>query len=80
MFTARQLAAAEDVPGAAVAKPVLVKADDCYYVCVLLACRMIDFDSLRAAVAAVGGREVWMVSEREMSSVFSDCHLGAEPP
>ena len=76
-FTAQQLASAEDVSGIAVAKPVLVKTDDCYYMCVLPASRMIDFDALQSAV---GGRDVWLVPEREMSRVFKDCELGAEPP
>ena len=37
-FTAQQMAAAEHEPGKYVAKPVIVKADGKYMMCVLSAC------------------------------------------
>jgi Ala-tRNA(Pro) deacylase len=76
-FTAQQMAAEEHVPGMYVAKPVLVRADSAYYMCVLPACCKIDLDGLRAQL---GAAHVELADESEMSEVFSDCALGAEPP
>ena len=45
-FTAQQMAAEEHVPGMQVAKPVIIKADEEYYMCVLPACCKVDLDAL----------------------------------
>jgi len=76
-FTAQQMAAEEHVPGMYVAKPVVVRADDTYYLCVLPACCKIDLDALRAQL---GAARVELADESEMSELFPDCALGAEPP
>lgn len=76
-FTAQQMAAEEHVSGMAVAKPVVVRADKTYYVCVLPACCKIDFDALRRAVKA---DEISLADEDEMADLFDDCTLGSEPP
>jgi len=44
VFTAQQMAQEEHIHGMNVAKPVIVKADGLYYMCVLPACCKIDFD------------------------------------
>jgi Ala-tRNA(Pro) deacylase len=76
-FTAQQMAAEEHVSGVKVAKPVVVKADKKFYMCVLPACYKIDFDLLREKT---GAREVELADEKEMAGIFGDCALGAEPP
>jgi len=76
-FTAQQMAAEEHVPGMAVAKPVVVKADKKFYMCVLPACCKIDFDVLKEQI---GARQIELADEKEMARIFSDCALGAEPP
>ncbi len=76
-FTAQQMAAEEHVPGMTVAKPVVVRADKTYYLCVLPACCKIDLDALKEAV---GAAEVALADEDEMAELFDDCTLGAEPP
>ena len=76
-FTAQQMAAEEHVPGMEVAKPVIVKADDEIYMCVLPACCKIDFEALGYQL---GADEVYLVDESEMAKMFPDCALGAEPP
>jgi Ala-tRNA(Pro) deacylase len=76
-FTAQQMAAEEHVPGMYVAKPVVVRADSTYYLCVLPACCKIDMDALKAQLGA--GR-VELAEESEMAELFPDCALGAEPP
>ena len=76
-FTAQQMAAEEHVPGMAVAKPVVVCADKCFYLCVLPACCKIDFDALKQALNA---RQAVLADEDQMAEIFADCTLGAEPP
>jgi Ala-tRNA(Pro) deacylase len=76
-FTAQQMAAEEHVPGMTVAKPVVVRADNKFYMCVLPACYKIDFDLLKEQL---GARQVELADEKEMAGIFGDCALGAEPP
>jgi Ala-tRNA(Pro) deacylase len=76
-FTAQQMAAVEHEQGKYVAKPVIVKADGKYIMCVLAACYKID---LRALKSQLGARSVDLATEKEIGSIFEDCELGAEPP
>ncbi|MHC4676547.1 MAG: aminoacyl-tRNA deacylase [Planctomycetota bacterium] len=76
-FTAQQVAAVEHEPGKYVAKPVIVKADDKYVMCVLSACYKID---LRALKKQLGAKSVELAEENEIEKIFDDCELGAEPP
>ena len=76
-YSAQQMAAAEHVPGREVAKPVVVKADGKYYMCVLAACCKVDLDALKEDLRA---DRVALAGEDEMSKLFADCELGAEPP
>jgi len=76
-FTAQQMAAVEHEPGEYVAKPVIVKADDKYVMCVLSACYKID---LRALKSQLGAKSVGLAEEKEIEKMFPDCDLGAAPP
>jgi len=76
-FTAQEMAAEEHVPGMNVAKPVVVKANGEYYMCVLPACCKVDFDALKSQL---GTSRIDLVTESEMARLFPDCELGAEPP
>lgn len=76
-FTAQQMAAAEHEPGRYVAKPVIVKADDEYLMCVLAAPCKIDLQSLKGQL---GAKSVELAEENEIGKMFDDCDLGAEPP
>ena len=76
-FTAQHMAAEEHVPGMEVAKPVIIRADDEYYMCVLPACCKLDLDAVKSQL---GFGEVKLIEESEMVKIFSDCELGAEPP
>lgn len=76
-YTAAELAGSVHVLQLQVAKPVVVKADRIYYMCVLPACFMIDLDALRRDLDA---EKVVLATEEEMSELFEDCQLGAEPP
>jgi Ala-tRNA(Pro) deacylase len=76
-FTAQQMAAVEHEPGKYVAKPVIVKADGKYIMCVLSACYKIDLGALKSKL---GAKSVGLASEKEIGEIFDDCELGAEPP
>lgn len=76
-FTAQQMAAAEHEPGKYVAKPVIVKADGKYMMCVLAACSKIDLGALKKQL---GAKHVELALEKEIGEIFNDCDLGAEPP
>lgn len=76
-FTAQQMAAEEHVPGMSVAKPVVICADEAYYMCVLPACCKIDFDLLKREI---GASQIGLAEEGELVGLFDDCSLGAEPP
>ncbi len=77
VYTAEQLATVEHVPGRKVAKPVVIRADGKFYVCVLPADRKIDLYALQKHLDA---HNVRLASETEMSHLFMDSELGAEPP
>lgn len=77
VFTAQQIAAAEHEPGKYVAKPVIVKADGKYVMCVLSACYKIDLGALKSQL---GAKSVELAEEKEIGKLFPDCELGAEPP
>jgi Ala-tRNA(Pro) deacylase len=76
-YTAQQIAAEEHVSGMQVAKPVLIKADNKYYLCVLPACYKIVFPALAQYLRV---EDVRLADECEMAEIFGDCQLGAEPP
>lgn len=77
VFSAQQMAAAEHEPGRYVAKPVIVRADDKYVMCVLAASAKIDLGKLKKQLAA---GSVELAEEEEIDKLFGDCELGAEPP
>jgi Ala-tRNA(Pro) deacylase len=76
-YTAQTMAAVEHEPGRFVAKPVIVKADGKYVMCVLSACYKID---LRALKEQLGAKSVKLAEEKEIGELFPDCDVGAEPP
>lgn len=76
-FTAQQMAAAEHEPGKYVAKPVIVKADGEYLMCVLSACYKIDLGALKSQL---GAKSVELAEEKEIGKICKDCEIGAEPP
>jgi Ala-tRNA(Pro) deacylase len=77
VFSAQGLAAVEHEHGKYVAKPVIVKADDRYLMCVLPAPSKIDLGKLKGQLDA---QSVQLADEQEIGKLFPDCELGAEPP
>ena len=76
-YTAQELAAAEHVPGRAVAKAVILVADDELVMAVLAAP---DHISLGKAGTALGSTRVRLATEGEFDPAFEDCEVGALPP
>ena len=76
-ITAQDLAAALHVPGARVAKTVLLVADGRLVMAVLAAP---DRVGPARARRALGAADVRLAAESEFAAVFSDCELGAAPP
>ena len=76
-YTAQTLAAEEHVSGYRVAKPVVVKGEDGFLMCVVPACAHLDVQTLGRLLRDSGVR---LATESEMAAVFPDCELGAEPP
>ncbi|MGD0573124.1 MAG: YbaK/EbsC family protein [Sedimentisphaerales bacterium] len=76
-FSAQQMAAVEHEPGRFVVKPVLVKVDGKYVMCVLAACYKVDLGTLKKQL---GAKSVELAEEEEIGRLFGNCELGAEPP
>ncbi|MHC4645848.1 MAG: aminoacyl-tRNA deacylase [Planctomycetota bacterium] len=77
VFTAQRMAAAEHERGRYVAKPVVVRVDGKYMMCVLPACCNVDLAALKNQL---GAGSVELAREEDLGRIFSDCELGAEPP
>jgi Ala-tRNA(Pro) deacylase len=75
-FTAQKLAKYLHVPGAAVAKCVLLHGPGGLMLAVLPATHHVDTDRLAAAL----GGSVRLATEAELVSVFRDCEWGVVPP
>jgi Ala-tRNA(Pro) deacylase len=77
VFTAQRMAAVEHERGRYVAKPVIIKADGRYLMCVLPASHHVDVAKLKSQLAA---QSVELAQETEIADLFPGCQLGAEPP
>lgn len=77
VFSAQVMAAEEHEKGQYVAKPVIIKSQGNFIMCVLPAPYRIIFDALRDYL---GTDDVQMATEEETRGVFPDCEEGAEPP
>jgi Ala-tRNA(Pro) deacylase len=77
VYSSQGLAAAEHESGKYVAKPVIVKADGRFVMCVLPANVRIDLEKLKSQMDA---QSVAMANEQDFEGLFPGCELGAEPP
>ncbi|NLT77685.1 MAG: YbaK/EbsC family protein, partial [Planctomycetes bacterium] len=77
VFSAQRLAQIEHEPGRFVAKPVIVKADGRFLMCVLPADAKIDLEALKGQLDA---KSVELADEEDFAGLFPDCEVGAEPP
>ncbi len=76
-YSAQVMAAEEHEQGKYVAKPVIVKSQGNYIMCVLAAPHKVVYDKLRDYL---GTQDVELAGEEEIRGLFADCEEGAEPP
>lgn len=76
-YTTSEVAQAEHVPGKAMAKPVMLIADDRLVMAVLPGDEKVDLEKAQKALEATNVR---LAEEGEFTARFPDCELGAEPP
>jgi Ala-tRNA(Pro) deacylase len=76
-FTAHQVALASHVPDRNVAKTLLVKADDQYWIVALRADQRLNEHLLRDALEA---KHVRLAYEEDLAGFFPDCETSAMPP
>ncbi|HON90272.1 MAG TPA: YbaK/EbsC family protein [Sedimentisphaerales bacterium] len=77
VFSAQVMAAEEHERGRYVAKPVIVKSQGKFIMCVLAAPYKVAYDKLGRYL---GTKDVSLADEEEVRPLFPDCEEGAEPP
>jgi len=75
-ITAQRIAQAEHVKGRHQAKVVMLKSDDQHLMVVLPADHHIDLEKIGNAI----GKSVFLSTENDFKSLFSDSAIGAMPP
>ena len=76
-YTAMEIAGSQHVPGRQVIKTVIVKADNKFVMCVLPAIHYIDLYKLQDILKT---KNVQLATEEEISKLFPEYEVGAEPP
>lgn len=74
---ASRLAETVHVPGALVAKTVLLRADAGFVIAIVPSTRHVDLDAMRAVL---GCRMLELASEEDAATVFTDVERGVVPP
>lgn len=76
-YTAQEIAAEEHVSGDMLAKPVVVKTDEGFAMCVVPASYKLD---MRKVARALHSETARLADETELSRLFPDSEVGAQPP
>ncbi len=76
-FTAQEIAHVAHIPGAELAKTVMVKLDGQLVEAVLPASEKVDLEMFRSAT---GAGDAELASEVDFDAYFPDCEVGAMPP
>ena len=74
VYTAQEIAAAQHVPGKQLAKCVLVTTDKGFYLAVLPAIHLIDFDKLKRLLRV---KKLSLAKEADIKTLFPDAEVGA---
>lgn len=77
VYTSQEVAAAEHVPGAQLAKVVMIKANAQFLMAVLPATQRIVLEKL---CEVLGKPEARLATEEEFKGLFPQCETGAMPP
>jgi Ala-tRNA(Pro) deacylase len=75
-YSSMETAEAAHIPGAELAKSVVVEANGSYAVVVVPSTHQVDFEAL----AGQFGRPCALAAESETSRLFTDCETGSIPP
>lgn len=76
-ISAQERAASMHVPGKEMAKVVILKGEDKFFMSVLSASYIIVMDVLRKVL---NEKNLRLATEEEFEKLFSDCEVGAMPP
>ncbi len=76
-YTAMEIADSQHVPGRQMVKSVIVKGDGNFFMCLLPAIYYIDLFKLKDLLHV---KHVDIANEQEISKLFPDFEVGAEPP
>ncbi|MCX6133898.1 MAG: YbaK/EbsC family protein [Ignavibacteriales bacterium] len=76
-FSAHDVAAVAHVPESEMAKAILIKIDQHYWMAVLRADQRINQQMIRRVF---GAKNVQLAHEEDLGMLFPDCQLGAMPP
>ncbi len=77
VYTSQEVAAAEHVPGAQLAKVVMIRANEEFVMVVLPATQRIVVEKLREVLEKSEAR---LATEEEFKGLFPQCETGAMPP
>ncbi len=77
VYTSQGLAAADHISGHCVAKPVVVRGDSGFTMCVLPASSHLNVTRVGQVLR---DEHLRLATEAELSNICPDCELGAEPP
>lgn len=76
-FSAHDVAAVAHVPESEMAKAILIKIDEHYWMAVLRADQRINEQMIRRVF---GAKNVQLAHEENLGMLFPDCQIGAMPP
>ncbi len=76
-YTASEIAGSRHIPGKKMVKSVIIKSKGAFVMCVLPAIHFVDFEKLKAVL---GSNELELAEEKEITALFPDYDVGAEPP
>ncbi len=76
-FSAHDVAAVAHIPESEMAKAILIKIDEHFWMAVLRADQRINQQMIRRVF---GAKNVQLAHEEDLGALFPDCQLGAMPP
>jgi Ala-tRNA(Pro) deacylase len=76
-YTAQEVAAEMHVPGRELAKVVMLRGAEKFFMAVLPASRRVDLSRVKKVL---GEKDLRLSTEEEFKVLFPDCEPGAEPP
>lgn len=76
-FTAQEIAGEQHLPGDKLLKAVIIRSGDAFFMVVLNSNQLVDFTKL---AKHLDSDDLELANEEELTTLFPDYELGAEPP